>query len=81
LNRKKKFESYFINFGAGARLEIMKKPDVLFAKGAAGQEYIGYTHIAFSVGSREEVDTLTEKLRSNGFPVVGEPRVTGDGYL
>lgn len=80
MNPKKKFESYFINFDAGARLEIMKKTDILFPKDAAGQEYIGYTHIAFSVGSREEVDTLTERLRNNGFSVAGEPRVTGDGY-
>lgn len=80
MNPKKKFESYFINFEAGARLEIMKRPDVLFAKGTAGQEYIGYTHISFSVGSREEVNTLTEELRNSGFSVVGEPRITGDGY-
>ena len=40
----------------------------------------GYAHIAFSVGSREKVDTLTERLRQNGYPVAGGPRVTGDGY-
>jgi lactoylglutathione lyase len=80
INPKTHFESYFLGFESGARLEIMKKPNVLFAKDAEVQEYIGYTHISFSVGSREAVDTLTEKLRSNGVSVASEPRVTGDGY-
>ena len=40
----------------------------------------GYAHIAFSVGSREKVDDLTERLRSAGYQVVSGPRTTGDGY-
>lgn len=40
----------------------------------------GYAHIAFSVGSRERVDELTEKLRTAGYEVVNGPRTTGDGY-
>ena len=33
-----------------------------------------------STGSRENVDGLTERLRSAGYQVVSGPRVTGDGY-
>ena len=40
----------------------------------------GYVHIAFSVGNKEKVDELTEKLRSAGYEVVSAPRTTGDGY-
>ena len=40
----------------------------------------GYVHIAFSVGSREQVDQLTSRLRAEGYEVVGGPRTTGDGY-
>jgi lactoylglutathione lyase len=40
----------------------------------------GYAHIAFSVGSKEKVDELTERLKSDGFEVVSGPRTTGDGY-
>ena len=40
----------------------------------------GYAHIAFSVGSKEKVDKLTNKLRSSGYEVVSGPRTTGDGY-
>lgn len=40
----------------------------------------GYAHIAFSVGSKEKVNELTEKLRSAGFEVISGPRITGNGY-
>ena len=40
----------------------------------------GYIHIAFSVGSRQKVDELTERLRQSGYEVMSVPRVTGDGY-
>ena len=45
-----------------------------------GQMRTGYIHLAFSLGSREAVDALTERLRQNGYPVLSGPRVTGDGY-
>lgn len=37
-------------------------------------------HIAFSVGSKEKVDLLTEKLKAAGYDVISGPRTTGDGY-
>ena len=40
----------------------------------------GYAHIAFSVGSKASVDTLTERLKGDGYQVVSGPRTTGDGY-
>ena len=40
----------------------------------------GYAHIAFSVGSMEEVDKLTKVLETDGFKVISGPRTTGDGY-
>ena len=40
----------------------------------------GFIHLALSTGSRENVDSLTEKLRAAGYQVVSGPRVTGDGY-
>ena len=38
------------------------------------------SHIAFSTGSREKVDELTEKLKQDGFRITSGPRMTGDGY-
>lgn len=79
-NSKNSFESYFLKFDSGVRLEIMKKPDVLPAQGGENIRFTGYTHIAFSVGSKEEVDSLTERIRSAGYCVISEVRLTGDGY-
>lgn len=76
-NPKTYFESYFLVFANGARLEIMQAPDV--GDRETGRR-VGYAHIAFSVGSREQVDRLTERLEADGYPVVGRPRTTGDGY-
>ena len=72
------FRSYFLTFDDGARLEIMNRPDVETAEAAVLR--MGYIHMAFSVGSRERVDEVTETLRKDGFTVVSGPRVTGDGY-
>lgn len=43
-------------------------------------QHLGFTHLSFSVGSKEEVNRLTQQMSSKGVPVVGQPRTTGDGY-
>ena len=43
-------------------------------------QHLGFTHLSFSVGSKEEVDHLTQQMSSDGISVVGQPRTTGDGY-
>lgn len=77
-NETSGFRSYFISFDGVARLEIMQKPGVKELEKKA--ERTGYSHIAFSLGSREAVDELTERLRRDGFTIVSGPRTTGDGY-
>lgn len=77
-NLKTDFRSCFLTFEDGARLEIMNKPGMTDAEKALA--HTGYIHIAFSVGSKEKVDTLTEQLRTDGYEVVSGPRTTGDGY-
>ena len=77
-NKNTGFRSYFISFDDGARLEIMNKPEMTDIEKPLNRT--GYIHIAFSVGSRERVNELTEELRSAGYEVVSGPRTTGDGY-
>ncbi|WML33656.1 VOC family protein [Clostridium sp. OS1-26] len=79
-NSKKQFESYFIKFESGARLEIMQMPTIPQNLNDIINQYIGLIHIAISVGSVEKVNELTDRLRNAGYKVVGEPRHTGDGY-
>ena len=76
-NANKNFESYFLHFKEGSRIELMRIPHV---SQRSEKEMLGLAHIAIAVGAKEGVDGLTEKLRSDGFRVVGEPRTTGDGY-
>lgn len=80
-NPQKGFSSYFLNFAGRdkARIELMEMPDIFENKAIRGQ-LMGNAHIAISVGSKESVDSLTEILRMDGYPVLGEPRMTGDGY-
>ena len=77
-NPKTDFRSYFISFDDGARLEIMNKPDMVDEEKSLNRT--GLIHIAFSVGSKERVDVLTQILRADGYHIVSGPRVTGDGY-
>ena len=77
-NKSTDFRSYFISFDDGARLEIMNKPGMEDIKKPLNRTR--YVHIAFSVGSKERVDELTDILRSAGYEVVSGPRTTGDGY-
>ncbi len=77
-NQKTDFRSYFLSFDDGARLEIMNKPQMSDLPKDPART--GYAHIAFSVGSKERVDTLTAELKAAGYEVVSGPRTTGDGY-
>ena len=77
-NRTTGFRSYFLSFEDGARLEIMKKPQMEDAEKTLTRT--GYIHIAFSLGSKQAVDELTVELKRDGFDVVSGPRTTGDGY-
>ncbi|MED2665217.1 VOC family protein, partial [Bacillus thuringiensis] len=76
-NPKKQFESYFITFEGGARLELMKQVGI---DEKVQTQTIGYAHIAFSVDSKEKVNELTNTLREAGYSVLNGPRTTGDGY-
>lgn len=78
-NPKKNFSSYFLRFETGCRLELMQKPEITAIENRTN-EYLGISHFAISVGSKENVNALTEKLSTDGFTIVGNPRTTGDGY-
>ena len=77
-NKTTDFQSYFLSFDDGARLEIMQKPEM--EDGIKGLAQTGYIHIAFSLGSKSAVDKLTEIMKNDGYDVLSGPRITGDGY-
>jgi lactoylglutathione lyase len=79
-NEKKGFESYFISFDSGARLELMQMPHIPDSKNNIYEQFTGIIHFAISVGTKETVDNLTETLKNDGYEIIGQPRWTGDGY-
>lgn len=80
INTAKQYESYFLQFESGARLELMFLPDIPTTKNDPIAQFTGYIHLAISVGSEAEVDDLTNRLRADGNVVLDGPRRTGDGY-
>lgn len=80
INPVKKFESYFLSFSSGPRLEIMHMPGIPPHTNDVYRQFTGLIHFAVMAGSKDEVHALTERIRSAGYAVVGEPRTTGDGY-
>ena len=77
-NQNTGFQSYFLTFEDGARLEIMTKQPLLEL--SKDPLRTGYAHLAFSVGNMERVNALTARLQAEGYEVLSGPRTTGDGY-
>lgn len=62
------------------RIEVMHRHDISDNEnGNRGMVY-GLAHIAIGVGNKQKVDALTERLRADGYTIIGEPRMTGDGF-
>lgn len=81
INPAKQFESYFLTFASGARLELMQKPGIPpNANDTIEKQHRGLIHLAFGVPTRSAVEAKAEELRRAGFPILSGPRLTGDGY-
>lgn len=72
------FRSFFLSFDDKTRLELMSKPQMTDSEKQRNR--IGFIHLSFSIGSKEQVDELTAQLKADGFEVIDGPRTTGDGY-
>jgi len=80
VNPGKQFESYFLTFATGARLELMQAPTIPLSQNDPLRQFTGIIHLALSAGSPQAVDALTARLARDGYRVVEGPRRTGDGY-
>ena len=79
-NSSKGFQSYFLSFDGGPRLELMQMPSVPASSNDVYDQFTGLIHFAISLGSKEKVDALTAQFQNDGFEVLDGPRTTGDGY-
>ncbi|MCX6320661.1 MAG: VOC family protein [Bacteroidia bacterium] len=80
-NKKKLFESYFVTFDSGARLELMKMPGIPEnLNDPLERQHQGIIHLAFGMESMEKVFEKSIELAKDGFIIIRGPRKTGDGY-
>ena len=81
LNRERNFESYFISFGSGSRIELMQMPGVpQNLNDKIGSQHQGIIHLSFAVETMDLVDAKMKELSAAGFRILRGPRKTGDGY-
>jgi lactoylglutathione lyase len=81
VNSQKGFESYFLRFTSGARLELMSMNGIpANHNDTIKKQHLGIIHLAFGVDTMDEVEQKAEQLRNDGFPILSGPRKTGDGY-
>jgi len=78
-NHTKDFKSYLVTFSGDCSLKLMQMPGIPKTKNDAKKQFSGIIHFALEIGSKLKVDRLTAQLRRDGFPVVSEPRTSGDG--
>lgn len=80
VNPTKKYTSYFLTFNeGGARIELMNRPDIA-ENDKLRYMLKGLAHVCISIGGKEAVNDLTERLRRDGYTIASEPRTSGDGY-
>jgi lactoylglutathione lyase len=79
-NPRNGYQSYFLTFTNGSRLELMVRPDIPLSLNDIQSQFTGFIHISLAVGSMEMVDELTQRLAAAGYPIMDGPRRTGDGY-
>lgn len=81
INNKTGFQSYFITFNSCSRLEIMSVSGIPENKNdTIINQHKGLIHMAFGVETIQEVDLKAKQLEVNGFRIISNPRITGDGY-
>ncbi|MEM7660005.1 MAG: VOC family protein [Bacteroidota bacterium] len=80
-NPRTRFESYFLTFDSGARLELMHRPDIpANLNDREGAQHEGLIHLAFGVETMGEVEAKAKFLQAAGHRILRGPRKTGDGY-
>jgi lactoylglutathione lyase len=81
LNKEKHFESYFVAFDSGARLELMKMPGIPGnLNDPIGKQFQGIIHLSFGMENMDMVNLKLNELTRDGYKILRGPRKTGDGY-
>ena len=80
-NNERHFESYFISFDSGTRLELMQMPGIpQNLNDSVEKQYLGIIHLSFGMGNMDLVNEKCIELKRDSFRILKGPRKTGDGY-
>lgn len=80
-NSEKHFESYFVTFDSGTRLELMQMPGIPEnLNDTILKQHQGIIHLAFGLENIDLVNEKLNELEKAGFKILRGPRKTGDGY-
>lgn len=79
INEAKGFQSYFLTFNDGSRIEIMNRIDITNRRNS--DQHIGYGHLAMAFNTTFDVLRLTKRLEEDGYRIASQGRITGDGYF
>jgi lactoylglutathione lyase len=80
-NDEKQYESYFVSFDSGTRIELMQKPGIPEnLNDTVEKQYLGIIHLAFGVENMSQVNQKLNELSGAGYRILRGPRKTGDGY-
>jgi lactoylglutathione lyase len=81
-NRETGFESYFLSFDTGSRIEIMQKPGIPEnLNDTVVKQHTGLIHLSFGAENMELVTQKFLEMEKDGFRILRGPRKTGDGYF
>ena len=81
-NKETGFESYFLTFRSGSKLEIMQKPGIPEnLNDTVIKQHQGLIHISFAVDNMDIVTQKPQEMAKDGFRILRGPRRTGDGYF
>jgi lactoylglutathione lyase len=80
-NNENQYESYFVSFDSGSRIELMQKPGIPEnLNDTVEKQYLGLIHLAFGVENMDLVNQKLKELAGDGYKILKGPRKTGDGY-
>jgi lactoylglutathione lyase len=80
-NDENQYESYFVSFDSGSRIELMEKPGIPEnLNDTIEKQYLGIIHLAFGVENMALVNQKLNELAGAGYKILRGPRKTGDGY-
>jgi lactoylglutathione lyase len=80
-NLNRNFQSYFLSFQSGGRLELMSGLNIpANSNDTIQKQHLGIIHLAFGVDTMNEVNEKAKQLQDDGYKILSGPRKTGDGY-